>query len=97
MSRFLHSVICAVLLSSFTLAAPAPQATTTTSVADAIPTVAYAPDASNAVMWTPDTASDNVEPIRGSLGGTILGPQNIELQQQNPDMLAPPTTDHGTV
>ncbi len=47
-------------------------------------------------MWNPDTTAD-VQPIRGSLGATILGPQNIPIGQQNPDLLAPPTTDAGTV
>ncbi|KAH9050370.1 RmlC-like cupin domain-containing protein [Lactarius deliciosus] len=37
------------------------------------------------------------QPIRDGLGAAILGPQNLPLQQQNPDLLAPPTTDHGTV
>ena len=127
MSRFLSSVICAVLLSTFSVAAPAPQsvffsstaavssaastasvvpsakassvasAATVASAASATPTVAYASDNANLLMWNPDTNSTNVEPIRGELGGTILGPQNVPLQQQNPDLLAPPTTDHGTV
>lgn len=51
-------------------------------------------------MWNPNTTVESisqVQPIRGQLGGTILGPQNMDLQQQNPDLLAPPTTDHGTV
>ncbi|QRW24238.1 oxalate decarboxylase [Rhizoctonia solani] len=37
------------------------------------------------------------EPIRGSRGANILGPQNVELDRQNPDILAPPTTDSGSV
>ncbi|KAI0312714.1 oxalate decarboxylase, partial [Amylostereum chailletii] len=36
-------------------------------------------------------------PIRGSLGASILGPVNVALEQQNPDLLAPPTTDHGSI
>ena len=35
--------------------------------------------------------------IRDTLGASILGPQNIPIDQQNPDLLAPPTTDAGTV
>jgi hypothetical protein len=39
----------------------------------------------------------NAQPIRGSLGAAILGPQNLPIQEQNPDIVAPPTTDHGNV
>ncbi|TEB19420.1 oxalate decarboxylase [Coprinellus micaceus] len=35
--------------------------------------------------------------IRGPLGATIIGPNNPNIAQQNPDLLAPPTTDHGSV
>ena len=121
MSRFLSSVICAVLLSSAALAAPASfpaisssaapvvssaasivasvagAATGSASAASASPTVAYASDSANGLMWNPDTTETNVQPIRGALGSTILGPQNVAIEQQNPDLLAPPTTDHGTV
>ncbi|PSS30942.1 hypothetical protein PHLCEN_2v2511 [Hermanssonia centrifuga] len=136
MSRFLTSVICAVLLSSFTSAAPAStpvssvvsssvatpsvvssaiaapssvasavspiisviggSGASTASAAAATPTVAYASDRANGMMWNPDTTAD-VQPIRGSLGATILGPQNIPIGQQNPDLLAPPTTDAADV
>ena len=125
MSRFLSSVVCAVLLSGFAIAAPAPASSvlsadssvapassaavsiasvpsdsavgaSTASAAAATATVAYASDLANGMMWNPDTTVD-VQPIRGSLGATILGPQNIAIDQQNPDLLAPPTTDHGTV
>ena len=35
--------------------------------------------------------------IRGPLGATIIGPNNPNIAQQNPDLFAPPTTDHGDV
>ncbi|CAK5261957.1 unnamed protein product [Mycena citricolor] len=35
------------------------------------------------------------QPIRGALGGTILGPQNVPVELQNADSLASPTTDSG--
>jgi len=38
-----------------------------------------------------------VEPIRGDLGASIIGPTNPEREAQNPDTLAPPQTDHGTL
>ncbi|GJJ10004.1 hypothetical protein Clacol_004230 [Clathrus columnatus] len=37
------------------------------------------------------------EAIRGTLGATVIGPQNIPLDRQSPDFLAPPTTDVGSV
>jgi oxalate decarboxylase len=37
------------------------------------------------------------QPQRGDDGGVDTGPRNIELDRQNPDVLAPPETDHGTV
>ncbi|KAK0566126.1 hypothetical protein OC844_000870 [Tilletia horrida] len=37
------------------------------------------------------------EPIRGSTGASSIGPSNPELDRQNPDSLAPPTTDGGNV
>ncbi|MGH6846388.1 MAG: cupin domain-containing protein [Methylocella sp.] len=36
------------------------------------------------------------QPQRGS-GGTEPGPRDLEREQQNPDMLVPPSTDHGTL
>ncbi|OTQ86174.1 oxalate decarboxylase [Bacillus subtilis subsp. subtilis] len=37
------------------------------------------------------------QPIRGDKGATVNIPRNIERDRQNPDMLVPPETDHGTV
>ncbi|HEY6763044.1 MAG TPA: oxalate decarboxylase family bicupin [Baekduia sp.] len=36
-------------------------------------------------------------PIRNGTGATILGPRNVPLERENPDLLAPPATDRGTV
>src|SRR5437870_3857395 len=41
--------------------------------------------------------SRRIEPIRGDLGASIIGPTNPEREGQNPDTLAPPQTDHGTL
>ncbi|KDQ07255.1 hypothetical protein BOTBODRAFT_38960 [Botryobasidium botryosum FD-172 SS1] len=41
--------------------------------------------------------SETPEPIRGAAGAALLGPQNIPLDRQNPDFLAPPSTDSGSV
>ncbi|MGA2254955.1 MAG: oxalate decarboxylase family bicupin [Thermoguttaceae bacterium] len=37
------------------------------------------------------------EPIRGDRGASILGPRNMTLEQENPDLLASPDTDAGTI
>lgn len=37
------------------------------------------------------------QPIKGKLGATDPGPRNPELERQNPSLLAPPSTDAGTV
>jgi oxalate decarboxylase len=41
--------------------------------------------------------NDIPQPIRGNDGATILGPRNIPIERENPDMLASPRTDAGTV
>jgi oxalate decarboxylase len=40
---------------------------------------------------------DEPQPIRGDLGATILGPRNVPLERENPDLLASPYTDSGTI
>ncbi len=37
------------------------------------------------------------EPIIGNKGATILGPRNPPREQQDPDLLRPPATDHGSL
>ena len=37
------------------------------------------------------------EGVRGGLGASVLGPQNVVIDLQNADLLAPPSTDAGTV
>lgn len=41
--------------------------------------------------------TDGLEPIRGSTGASILGPRNVSLEYENPDQLASPYTDNGTI
>ena len=57
-------------------------------------TVPLASDDPNYQLWN-ETSDTVPQPIRGSLGGTILGPQNIPMEKENADFLAPPTTDAG--
>ncbi|KZT66997.1 oxalate decarboxylase [Daedalea quercina L-15889] len=99
MSRLLSFVLTAVLASSLASAAPTAISTSGSSVASAAQpsqTVPLASDDPNGVLWNTTTDTDP-QPIRGELGGTILAQQNIPLQEQNPDILAPPTTDHGLI
>jgi oxalate decarboxylase len=39
----------------------------------------------------------DLEPIRGNRGASILGPRNVPMERENPDLLASPETDAGTV
>ncbi|QRV88482.1 oxalate decarboxylase [Ceratobasidium sp. AG-Ba] len=71
-------------------------ATPTTGSSFPTQTVAYASDDPNESFFD-KFQSERPEPIRGSTGANILGPQNIELDRQNPDILAPPSTDSGSV
>lgn len=57
-------------------------------------TVTPASDALNNPGWSQDT-EESVEAINSQLGATIIAPDDTELDQQNPDSLAPPSTDSG--
>jgi oxalate decarboxylase len=48
---------------------------------------------------TKQTASSNgdPEPIRPGRGATILGPRNVPVELENPDVLVSPVTDAGTI
>jgi oxalate decarboxylase len=39
----------------------------------------------------------DLEPIRGERGASILGPRNPPIERENPDLLASPDTDAGTI
>jgi oxalate decarboxylase len=41
--------------------------------------------------------NDIPQPLRPGRGGTDLGPRNLQVDRQNPDILVPPATDHGTL
>jgi oxalate decarboxylase len=43
------------------------------------------------------TAGAPPEPIDGDRGASILGPRNIPVEQENPDLLVSPVTDAGTI
>ncbi|OBZ72425.1 Oxalate decarboxylase OxdC [Grifola frondosa] len=113
MNSFLASVLCAVFLSTYVVSVPVSNngtvaasssttslstgtATGSSSASSPSPSVPYASDDPNYPLWNATTDIDP-EPIRGTLGATILGPQNIDIDRQNPDLVAPPTTDAGTL
>ncbi|KAJ6615865.1 oxalate decarboxylase [Mycena sp. CBHHK59/15] len=70
-------------------------ATSTVSGAEPSTTVSFASTDPNLPLWGPDSGSP--QPIRESYGASILGPDNIPIDQQNPDLFAPPTTDAGSL
>jgi oxalate decarboxylase len=35
--------------------------------------------------------------MRGALGASSVGPRNVEIDRQNPDLLASPDTDYGSI
>src|SRR5258706_14800405 len=37
------------------------------------------------------------QPVEGDKGAPILGPRNPPREAQNPDLLQPPSTDHGSL
>lgn len=37
------------------------------------------------------------QPIRGTKGADIVGPRNLEIEKQNPDILLPPASDNGGI
>jgi oxalate decarboxylase len=55
------------------------------------------PEAEGATVMAQPTRRDVPEPVRDGLGATIMGPRNVELERQNPDLLASPNTDAGTI
>jgi hypothetical protein len=44
-----------------------------------------------------DSIGDQLDPIpyRNGKGATIMGPQNRDRTRQNPDLMRPPSVDHG--
>jgi hypothetical protein len=57
----------------------------------------FKPDYSDPYDHKVDSIGDNLKPLpwRNGHGSTILGPQNTDRQRQNPDLIRPPSTDHG--
>ncbi|CUA74825.1 oxalate decarboxylase [Rhizoctonia solani] len=91
-STAVSSVVSSV--SSVSSASTAPSATTDSSLPT--PTLPYASDDLNE-SYLNKFQNEIPEPIRGTKGAKILGPQNVDLDRQNPDLLASPGTDSGAV
>lgn len=84
--------------STLSLSSTAPSITGS-SISSAPPeeeTVSAASDFLNDQAYSQGT-TETPEAINGGLGASLIFPDNIALDQQNPDVLAPPTTDQGTV
>ncbi|KAH9930043.1 oxalate decarboxylase [Fomitopsis serialis] len=96
LNKIFVATACLLVLSSSVASAPVSSPSSTSTSASPSPTVPYASDDPNTELWNADSNIDP-QPIRGSLGSTIMGPQNVPLELQNPSLLAPPTTDHGEV
>lgn len=88
--KFTTSILAAVFLATSALAAPAGTAPAPEATAP------YANTDPNKVLWT-ETQGMYPQPVRGNLGAPMLGPQNVVIDLQNADLLAPPSTDAGTV
>lgn len=46
-----------------------------------------------------DSVGEGLEPLpyRNGDGTTVMGPRNKDRERQNPDLVRPPSTDHGTL
>ncbi|THU84527.1 oxalate decarboxylase [Dendrothele bispora CBS 962.96] len=108
----LSHILCTLLLAKSAISAPAvsssplsssaastivQKASSTISGIDATVTVPFISTDPNEELWGPESDPSVPVPQRGKLGAPIIGPTNPELELQNADLLAPPTTDHGTV
>ncbi|KAI0642410.1 oxalate decarboxylase [Trametes meyenii] len=100
-NKLAHQLLPALFLASYLVGSvpstyARPAGTPTTSSAGPSPTVPYASDDPNYPLWSADS-NTIPQAQRGTEGATILGPQNVWIDLQNPDTLAPPSTDHGQV
>jgi oxalate decarboxylase len=50
-----------------------------------------------ATVASAQTSEPIPQPMRPGRGGTDPGPRNVVRDRQNPDLLVPPSTDHGTL
>ncbi|CAE6418028.1 unnamed protein product [Rhizoctonia solani] len=73
-----------------------PSSTSTSDASLPSPTVASASDDPNGSLLN-QYQNGTPESERGTAGASILGPQNISLEQESPSFMAPPPTDSGSM
>ncbi|KAI0033645.1 oxalate decarboxylase [Vararia minispora EC-137] len=94
--------------SSSKVASPSAPSLASTSFPETVSVSAQAPPETATVVPASSNPNEPIFPvgstdetapeaIRGGLGSPILGPTNPAIEQQNPDLLAPPTTDNGDI
>ncbi|PBK73238.1 oxalate decarboxylase [Armillaria solidipes] len=69
----------------------------TASASDSTPTVGYISTDPNGVLWNEGSDPSLVTAYRGKIGASVMGPDNMPIDLQNPDLFAPPTTDSGSM
>lgn len=59
----------------------------------------YTPEHRDPYDYPVDPISEDLDPLpyRNGLGASVLGPWNKERSRQDPDLVRPPSTDHGNV
>ncbi|THH09032.1 hypothetical protein EW145_g2308 [Phellinidium pouzarii] len=91
--------ISSALSSSVSIVASSTDVSATSGVASVAPAFETAGAASDLPNDPAFQQGSDVTPeaISGGLGATLIAPDDTVIDQQNPDILAPPTTDAGTV
>lgn len=66
---------------------------------DSVKTAPYTPGHKDPLDKFIDPVKDDVDPLpwRNGRGASVLGPWNKERARQSPDMVRPPSTDHGNL
>ncbi|SJK99714.1 related to Oxalate decarboxylase OxdC [Armillaria ostoyae] len=72
-------------------------ASSTDTAVSSTATVPFASLDPNVPLWNETSDPSVVSAERGKLGASVLGPDNLPIDLQNPDLLAPPTTDSGSI
>jgi hypothetical protein len=59
----------------------------------------YTPGNKDSLDKAIDAVGDKLDPLpwRNGLGASVLGPWNHERSRQSPDLVRPPSTDHGNL
>lgn len=59
----------------------------------------YTPDYRDPLDKAVDSVGDDLDPLpyRNGLGASVLGPWNRDRSRTNPDLVRPPSTDHGNM